>query len=709
MAEPLESPPNGTELVSQGQLDPTLMRPSGAFIPPKPLTDGDFEPPEKDGEVGKLGRYRILKKLGQGGMGAVYLGYDVVLARRVALKVLLPQHTVEAESRERFLREARAAAMVKSDHIVTIFDVGEENNIPFIAMEYLLGYSLDQYLRVTGELPLAQILRVGREIALGLAAAHERGLVHRDVKPANIWLEAPHGRVKLLDFGLARTETDDTHLTGSGYVMGTPAFMSPEQARALKLDPRSDLFSLGVVLYRLATGRMPFTGTTTMAVLTSLAVDVPPPARQVKADIPEALEALMARLLAKNPADRYQTVWEVIKALRDIEQPRLVTGELPVVVQAIPMAIAAQSENVWEGIEASGSSPRVLESGTEATPVSADRPRKKPARKPSKWPIILTGIAFLAAIGALAGVVLWLKNPKEKESVVQNSDPTEKLRPKTPVAKPTAGDPDRKAAEYVLSVGGSVQVNNDRRELTFAAELPKEPFVLKSVNLSRKGRVTDAGLEVFRGCTTLTFLDLGTTSVSDAGVANFGGCTHLSLLSLHATNVTDAGLVTFKDCNDLTYLRLSKTRVTDAGLANFKGRTALTTLDLSGTEATDAGLMNFRGCESLIDLALSNIPVSNDGLATFSDCKNLGRLLLGNTRVTDSGLATLSKLKRLVVLDLSGTQISDEGLKHLQECGVLSILTLRGTNVTQVGLNKLRELLPLCKIEWAGGVIEPKK
>src|SRR5262245_37237162 len=254
MTEPARSAPGNdqTELESGKELDPTLPRPDGSGPSlyqrePEP----NFGPPEKPGEVGTLGRYRVLKKLGRGGMGAVYLCYDATLGRRIALKVMLWEFATNAEARERFIREARTAAMVRSDNVVTIFDVGSERGVPFIAMEYLLGYPLDQYLRVTGELSLAQILRVGRETALGLAAAHELGLVHRDIKPGNIWLEAPHGRVKLLDFGLARATHDDTHLTTSGVIIGTPAFMSPEQARGIPLDGRSDLFSLGVVLYRL--------------------------------------------------------------------------------------------------------------------------------------------------------------------------------------------------------------------------------------------------------------------------------------------------------------------------------------------------------------------------------------------------------------------------------------------------------------------------
>src|SRR5215207_9398480 len=164
---------------SQGPLDPTLSRPKD---------EPNFAAPAHAGEVGRLGRYRVLQKLGAGGMGAVYLGYDSALDRKVALKVMLPQHATDRDAKERFLREAKAAAKVHSDHVVIIHDVGEERGIPFIAMEYLLGSPLDKFLKQKGDLHLTQALRVVRETAVGLSAAHALGLVHRDIKPANLWL-----------------------------------------------------------------------------------------------------------------------------------------------------------------------------------------------------------------------------------------------------------------------------------------------------------------------------------------------------------------------------------------------------------------------------------------------------------------------------------------------------------------------------------------
>ena len=232
-------------------------------------------------------------------MGVVFRARHPQLERMVALKAMLPNVAARPEARDRFTREAKAMAKLKDDHVVAIYDVDEDNGVPFLAMEYLQGESLDGWLKKGKRMSVGQVLRVGREIAQGLAAAHAKGLVHRDIKPANIWLEAPKARVKILDFGLARGGAQDVQLTQSGAILGTPAYMAPEQGRGEAADSRSDLFSLGCVLYRLSTGKLAFEGPTIMAILTALATTNPPPVSEVNPDIPGPLSELIMRLLAK--------------------------------------------------------------------------------------------------------------------------------------------------------------------------------------------------------------------------------------------------------------------------------------------------------------------------------------------------------------------------------------------------------------------------
>jgi serine/threonine protein kinase len=280
-------------------------------------------PPQKPGELGRLGPYRILKVLGQGGMGLVFLADDAQLKRTIALKVMLPKMAARAEARERFLREARSAAALEHDHVIPIFQVGEDRGVPFIAMPFLKGATLEEYIK-RKPLTVPQIMRIGREIAKGLAAAHEKGLVHRDIKPANLWLDATaKGRVKILDFGLARLVEEDIQLTQEGAILGTPAYMSPEQAAGKPASARSDLFSLGAVLYRLCTGQRPFHGKNTLAILHALATENPKPIAELNPDVPPAFAELIMQMLEKDPARRTRSAYEIAEAIYALERERI--------------------------------------------------------------------------------------------------------------------------------------------------------------------------------------------------------------------------------------------------------------------------------------------------------------------------------------------------------------------------------------------------
>jgi serine/threonine-protein kinase len=275
----------------------------------------DFlDPPVHPGQLGRLGPYEVHSVIGYGGMGVVLKAFHPALNRFVAIKVLAPQWASSGSARQRFAREAKATAAVRHDHVVAIHGVDEVNGVPYLVMEYVHGSSLQQRLDRTGPLALAEVLRIGMQTAAGLEAAHAQGLVHRDVKPSNILLENGVERVKLSDFGLARA-VDDAALTQSGVIAGTPMYMAPEQALGAPMDHRADLFSLGSVLYALCTGRPPFRAPTTVAVLKRVCEDEPRAIREIRPEIPEWLEQIIARLHAKHPIDRFQSAGEVRRLL----------------------------------------------------------------------------------------------------------------------------------------------------------------------------------------------------------------------------------------------------------------------------------------------------------------------------------------------------------------------------------------------------------
>ncbi len=267
----------------------------------------------------QVGCYHVIRELGRGGMGVVYEAVDSSLHRRVAVKVLVDEHASNHLARERFLREARAAAALKSDHVVTIYQVVEDARLPFLAMEYLEGSTLDDWLKSRpGPATLPEILWIAQHVLTGLAAAHSKGLIHRDIKPANLWVEKDTGRVKLLDFGLARPMVAADGLTNPGAMVGTAGYMAPEQADGLEVDIRADLFSFGAVLYRVATGKPAFQGKTLSALLKSVALHYPSPPRALNPAVPPQLSSLILKLLSKTAPLRPPSAQAVLTELQGI-------------------------------------------------------------------------------------------------------------------------------------------------------------------------------------------------------------------------------------------------------------------------------------------------------------------------------------------------------------------------------------------------------
>jgi WD40 repeat protein/serine/threonine protein kinase len=290
-------------------------------------------PPRRAGSLGRLDHYEVTEVIGRGGMGIVLKAFDEKLHRVVAVKVMAPAFAASPLARKRFVREAQAAAAVRHEHVIDIHAVEDAGPLPYLVMECIVGISLEDRIRRSGHLQLKEVLRIGMQIAQGLAAAHAQGLVHRDIKPANILLENGVEQVKITDFGLARP-VKDASITLPGIIAGTPQFMAPEQARAGPIDRRADLFSLGSVLYTLCTGQPPFVSGDPLAVLRRVCDETPRPIRQLNPEVPDWLAAIVERLHAKEPADRIQSAAEVAEQLANglahVQQPSLVSPPTPV-------------------------------------------------------------------------------------------------------------------------------------------------------------------------------------------------------------------------------------------------------------------------------------------------------------------------------------------------------------------------------------------
>lgn len=300
-----------------------------------------LEASEHPGSLGRFARFEIMEFLGRGGMGIVMRGFDTSLNRHSAVKVLAPELAMSAAARKRFSREAKSAAAVVHPHVVPIQTVDEHDGLPYLVMPVVEGQSVDARVRNSGPLPVIEAVRIASQISEGLAAAHGQGLVHRDIKPANVLLENGVERVQITDFGLARA-IDDASMTRSGVIAGTPQYMSPEQAHGDSIDHRSDLFSLGSLIYFMLTGHPPFRAETTMGVLNRIGNEQPRRLRSINPDIPEWFERIVMKLLAKPREDRFQTASEVAELLQSwhahLQQPDMVDPPQKLDQKSLPVA-----------------------------------------------------------------------------------------------------------------------------------------------------------------------------------------------------------------------------------------------------------------------------------------------------------------------------------------------------------------------------------
>lgn len=308
----------------------------------------------------RVGHYEIVAELGRGGMGVVYKGYEPALARYVAIKELAPALAHDTMLVERFLREARSMAALNDPHIIQIYFIGQEDDQPFFVMEFVDGESLSQVIKREQRLPVGDALKILHQATKGLSIAHDQGVIHRDIKPANLML-TQRGQVKIADFGIALANRDfDTKLTGTGQLVGTPGYLSPEVCLGKPVDQRSDIFALGIVLFEMLTGRTPFSDESPLKLMLDVVQSQIPDVREINQSVDADVAALLSKMLAKDPADRYQDAHELI---RDLEK-------LPQVVQGGPLSMKVSAP--------SGPAATLVAMATPVTPMAARVPTPPP-------------------------------------------------------------------------------------------------------------------------------------------------------------------------------------------------------------------------------------------------------------------------------------------------------------------------------------------
>lgn len=336
-------------------------------------------------------RYRAIEKIGAGGMADVYKAMDEVLGRTVAVKVLHPRYASDPGWVQRFRHEAASAANLSHPNIVNIYDWGQDGDTYYIVMEYVRGTDLKALVRDRGPISPVKVAEYGAQVAAALSVAHGYDIIHRDIKPQNIVL-TPDGMLKVMDFGIARA--GNTNMTQTGSVLGTAQYVSPEQAQGKTLGPASDLYSLGIVLYELSTGRLPFDGDTPVSVALKQVNEAPVPPRQIDPQIPEALEAVILKAMAKNPQDRYTSAEEMRRDLIRVSQGQPTEALAP---GAVPAGAAAA------GVAGAGMMPEtsVMPAVGGAETPSADGRGVPPRRKSNPWPWVIVGVLALLIAGGL--------------------------------------------------------------------------------------------------------------------------------------------------------------------------------------------------------------------------------------------------------------------------------------------------------------------
>ena len=358
------------------------------------------------------GRYLLKDKVGSGGMATVYRAQDQVLNRTVAVKIMLPQYAGDATFAARFKQEAQAAAGLQSPYIVGVYDWGRDGNTYFIVMEYLRGTDLKSGIRSHGALDPKKVAQIGSQICAALSVAHKHEIVHRDIKPQNIMVQ-PDGNIKVMDFGIARAK--NSHLTQDNNVLGTAHYVSPEQTRGQELGPTSDIYSLGVVMYECATGRVPFDGDDAISVALKQVNELPVPPSQINPGVDPALERIILRCMEKDAANRFQTAEELRAALNAYLQGRTVDVPEPTrVISGVGGGMGATETRVMNDAtqamvrppSAGQTSTRVVPNGGVPSSTSSFEEEKQGMGKGKIAAIILGIVAVIGVVFALVSGVL---------------------------------------------------------------------------------------------------------------------------------------------------------------------------------------------------------------------------------------------------------------------------------------------------------------
>ena len=698
-------------------------------------------PPQAEGELGRLGEYRVLRLLGVGGMGLVFEAEDQRLKRRVALKVVRRGQAGDLATQTRFRREAQVIAALDHDHIVPVFEVGEADTVSYLTMPLLAGSSLADVVAQRGPLTVIETIEIGQQVCSALMCAHAKQIVHRDLKPQNIWMELREqgrqtDRVRVLDFGLARVcqDTEPT-LTDNNAILGTPAYMAPEQIRGQEPDARVDLYGLGVTLYETATGKQPFAAQDTLAILARVATETPLPPHDVRPEIPVELSQLIMQLLSKEAKMRpasAEVVWQSLEQIRKAAtSPTPTTSTSNQLVRKRPLwplaaALLFVSVFFWFAAApilhyVTNKGRLVLEIDDPQVAVRIVRDQVVVQDWTNQREFILQvgdGVVEVSTTGGPQFTAQRFELKRGRTSIVSVRLERE--------GKPQL-DPNQQMAQMIIDYHGEFEIE-DHGLHSFNASQPL-PDSIPNLYWIRLEQPSRAGIDAFlKSFSQLSsgpeLLHLGGDTLTDEDVLhlakmpamkNIGhlslygrnlsprclgnlSSTRLKFLAMQVTHVDDTWLAEIARIQTLTGIAIPHSQVTDSGLAAIRSM-PLESLSLeSCTKLTGAGLDALDEMPTLSDLNLHRTLINDQDLPQLRRFPRLSTLWLTESSVTGAGLVHLPALSRLKVLGIEGLGISDSDLEPLTNCKSLKELRVTQNGITEIGLAKLAQALPECEI-----------
>lgn len=635
------------------------------------------------------GRYEFLTVIGAGGAGVIYKAKQKPLGRPVAVK-MIHSHLVNVTALKRFLQEAKTISTMHHPNIISVHDFGvSEENQPYMVMDFVEGTTLSDMIKEGGALEPEFAVNLAMQICDGLAHAHSHNVLHRDLKPNNVMLvplAAGEYHLRVLDFGLAKLFAEDEqadHLTKTGETVGTPAYMAPEQVMGKKLSPRSDVYSLGCLLYHCLTGFVPFGGATKMETMLKQLNDPAPPFSEYDVDVSERLEALVMQLLSKDPAGRPESMEQVKKQLKALltetsssqmsslskkEKKKEIKGSVDtkkIALVAVPSLIVSILGAGAAFYFLSPKQPTASLPSAQNAPLVAAPTKSEKQDQSAKTEANTTSQTSTAA-----------NQTKSEERVFEKElkDPDDRAFVKT-----------AKSNLDATSIEGK-QISDEALYILLKMKY------LRTLVLSNSKSITDAGISVLAAL-PIAELYLESTGITDRSLNVISQLSKLRTLNISSTAVTNQNLASLANCPDLKVLDLSKTKLAASDLSQISSLKSLRELNLSHTKVNDKAMTSLTGMQDLNNLNLSNTAVGNAGMIQVSKLEHLTKLNLSNTQITAPGLAPLSKLRELADLDLSGVKLNPSAVDNLVKLKGLGHLHVANCNLSNSELDRLSEEL----------------